>query len=703
MSSFRLTMIACIVPFCLVACGGDPDERVREELESIRSDWVSAQDIEDLDRRLSAYDKIIVQLDRVSDRYGETEIGARIANGQRALGVEPATYRAVRDDLNSKRDCIAAPTVECLQPFARDPGLNLGVQERDPDIRSARQAACLGDFESVQSALASSRPNSTVYRQKLIQTAFGAEFCERDDLVDLIIGEAVHTDEAVGARRVENLTEILSTFELFAGWSHAADALDTLARSGTLQDDQSASAALTSSLALARLGDVERAYQGYQYVTDQLGFVVNQTDLNELGVALIADGAIDFLDQLEGVTINASNLTIALNVLARDAQLEKEKPFFQGNRRYQRLALNSHSPISEALAPLTAGPNHQVLLQRAELIQSLLDEIRTGRRPAPEYSLSRYGPTYGLLAVIYQKLGEPDKADAVLEIGSEIARDNFADDLRVYAAIIHTAQNDLEAAVAELEAAGRTSGWEVDVPLQVIYALGAAGQFDEGRRAVSRLGSADSVYPNPAYIYLGDGLIKAGQLAEAEQVVAILFASQQGRSAGTEMANRLVEAAAFANDKARLGSLEAYLDGTDQEDRVRFLSAQAKGYSRSGNANETEQILRELFVYGQEADQANNRGAGDFSVSSRERSYFAASASLVAFELGLFDLGLDLYRSATWKDTTPLVKAGETAPDVETLSSVLSTAYRESEQSFAHAAWGGMRGLSRTDAPQSNK
>ncbi|MEM6748145.1 MAG: hypothetical protein AAF608_12065 [Pseudomonadota bacterium] len=695
----RRPMIAAALAL-LGGCGGDPDEKARAELDAIRTSWTEAQDITDLDRRLDTYNEIIDRVERVGTRYQDTDVGARIASGQRALGVEPSTYRATRDDLASKSSCIKTPTASCLQPFARDPGLNLGVQERAPDIRAARQAACRGDFDAVRAELEAARPNPTVYGEKLLQTAFGAETCGRNDIVDRIIEEAVNTNNAVGSRRVDHLTTIISTIEFFAGWRHGAGALDELARSGTLGDNGSASAALTAGLAYARIGDTEAALSAYDFVTDDLGFGVNQADLTQLAAAFIAHGDTDEIARLDRYSVDERGLQLALNVIAKNAGLHKVKPNFGGARTYAYLMLNTHSPLDEMFAPPTDNAEREALRIRLDRFSALLDQTVDGLSASNRYLATQYAPLYGLSATIRQKLGQPELANEALDKGVAVAASDAARrDVSLHAALVEAARGDLDTAIDHIEAAKSLPPWGLDIPGQMLRALGAEGRTDDGISAAARIETVRPGFENESYRSLGEGLVDQGHLADAERVLTILFASARGQQIGADLALRLVEEAAAKGERTQLSSLEAIMvDDTDRSTRVQFLSAQAKGFAAGGAERDAEEVLRELFIFGQEADQTSNRAPGDYSVGNPRRSYLAQSAAIAAMEAGQVDLGLEFYQAATWKDTTPLVKAAEAASDRRTLSAVLATAYSEGELAFAHTAWGGVRNLTRLDA-----
>ena len=260
---------------------------------------------------------------------------------------------------------------------------------------------------------------------------------------------------------------------------------------------------------------------------------------------------------------------------------------------------------------------------------------------------------YGTLALVRQKLGEPDKATADLKKGealratllaqsdNTIGLEYFAE----YQTMLAIAQGDLDQAVHDVKAISLNR----DYAKVIITMMARQGEAEKALTFVGELGrQAD---PND-YDYIVDGLIHAGKLDQAEQVINAFPGDAASRSGYYwKFVQKMADEgnASGAEDFAKQHGL------TDApRDRLRLLYTLMDSKKIAGDRKQAEPILREIFSIAQDMDKTNS---GSSSYYGQADNYRAEQAATQAFSNGYTDLGIELYEAAANKDQRPLFHA----------------------------------------------
>jgi hypothetical protein len=633
----------------LTACG-DPEKSAQSAIDEAQKAWQGeASDLDPL-KRLESYNEIIKSVEDVGKDYAETSYGKAIAAGRSVDGVSLSAMKQARDELAPRAECYANPTVDCLRPFSSHPGGDSGsvANSSNDAFAQAQQLVCDKGFSAADHALDNFRINKPAYSQELVQVALAAAACGKPAEVKEAIHAYMSAMPEQGDSRIQSLLSILATQDLEPAWPLAIKELEDDILAPDFPKSTAASITATLVGTYAQTGDTKTALEKYHYLTDTLGYEASTDVKKELTRELIIHG-----DAAEGLKLVADPKRVVFTVIAlHDAAATV------GNR-LKLVDANTSLPmhynlkeISDYMAPVDAQMKSQYDTA-ATAIETELDRI------APTITIRDNGIglggadlIYGTLALVRQKLGEPDKATADLKKGealratllaqsdNTIGLEYFAE----YQTMLAIAQGDLDKASHDVKAISLN----MDYAKVIITMMARQGEAEKALTFVGELGrQAD---PND-YDYIVDGLIHAGKLDQAEQVINAFPGDAASRSGYywkfvQKMANE--GDASGAEDFAKQHGLTAA-----PRDRLRLLYTLMDSKKIAGDRKQAEPILREMFSIAQEMDKA---GSGSSSYGQAD-NYRAEQVATQAFSNGYTDLGIELYEAAANKDQRPLLHA----------------------------------------------
>ncbi|MEM9289118.1 MAG: hypothetical protein AAGA36_12335 [Pseudomonadota bacterium] len=630
----------------LAACGGDPVADSNKALEDAKAEWEKAKSIMAPTKRVSEYEDILADLKAIPERYPETPIGQSLAAGGSVSGVSIDRYEAEKDRLAERAACYANPTEECLLPFT-SPIFDRDGTDAVGTANGGRNIVCTDGFDAAIASLEGKRVNQRLYADELVQVGFAAAACDKPAAVEQAIAAYVQAEPFSMDRRATKIAQILSTPELKAGWGPAIDELETLLGVQAITAQTKASVGLSLTSAYAKLWDTGKAVEKYTYVTETLGFQVSDT-LNT-GGTLIAAGAVD-----EGVAL---------------AKKTSGLPKFEDQRAIAHIAWGVRLLSDE----LGLSKNGIVRIKNAAQIQSIEDYFATpdGKDlTAAKSAVSKIAATldsfdsstwrkagseqldatsaYAYLGLIHRKLGDAAAAKASLSKAEDIATKLAApsSSLNVqygtFLFLIAMADGDLEAMRATALSSGGYGSQHIPAFIK------AAVAEDKIELAINTMAEA-SPTDSGAYYYprLIQEMIDQGKLDRLEEAIDA-SPEDAGRKAGH--ASRAIQAFADQGMPKKVEAIAAKYQPNPSANQQRVLAkALVKAHTKAGDDSKAKAMIGEMFEAGLKSD-ANAPEYGN-------RNFIAQQAATEAFELGLFDYGLELYGKAERKNRVPLATA----------------------------------------------
>jgi hypothetical protein len=264
--------------------------------------------------------------------------------------------------------------------------------------------------------------------------------------------------------------------------------------------------------------------------------------------------------------------------------------------------------------------------------------------------------TYGLIAVIHQKLGEPDKADAAIKkavdlrirlLGRADAQDFTA--IAKFATLIAIVHDDLPTAANYIKTAqlftdtyGRLLMVQVGRTQNAEAALEIANTIS-GRRDLWH-----------AYSDMIPEMAKAGKQGEIDKLINAWSGNPRQKSNFYwPIINGMIDNGDLAGARK---FADKYHLADDDNGKLRLDSQLLSSEKIAKNRSQAGPIIREMFTIGEAKDVAAN--TKDSAVMyDRGKSYSAQHAAELAFQNGYTDLGIELYQKATNKDHRPLLYA----------------------------------------------
>lgn len=634
-------MIALVATCATLGGCSDPEESARAALLDANENWQAALRETDPRDRVAAFGEVIEEVEGIAEDYPETADGRAIASGREVVGGRSlAALRSVRDELAARAPCYSSPTVACLTPFASQNtrGASAGEGSAEAVFTAARKAVCEQGFAAADRILEPFRINKPAYAQELVQVALAAAACDKAREVVAAIDAYRAAVPGAPAERARGLISIVSTDALKPAWPAVMTDLEQMLEAGALSENDAASIVLTMAVRYAVLGDAPAALAKYKYFTDTLRYQADLQTKYELGGALIAAGA-----GADAIAIVASPNTRSPTVVTvgRAAMtLAEELGLMQGLS--PPLLFNVKS-IGDYFAPVAAAERDRIAASSAA-IEAELDKL------APVVTvqdgvITLLDTAYGALALVQQKLGNADKANALIGKGSAL-RDRLLpaaaqktvglDRFNSYASLVALAQGR-HAEAAELINAINSRH---EYARLILKSFATKGDLEEC------LALANAIQPNlsRSYATVIESFIEAGRFDDAERAIAA-YSGNADEKRGLQW--MLATKAATDGDRRRAEQfVEKFTLASTPQDRLRVLGLLLSAEKIAGNRRDAEPLIREIFTIGSQLDA----GGGN-------RNAIAQDAAWHAFHNGYTDLGIELYTAAARKDQQPMFEA----------------------------------------------
>ncbi len=662
--SIRYALLAGML---LLAACGDPQESAQARIEKAQTSLQGAADMLDPEKRVSAYDAIIKDVEEVAKKYPKTTIGEAIAAGRAVDGVSLAEIQHKRDTLAARAKCYANPTVDCLTPFGSGATSNAAGGSPQSAFAQAEQLVCDKGFSAADKALDPFKINKQAYAKELIQVGFAAAKCDKPDEVKAAIGAYMTADPAQGGQRVSDLLSILATEDLKDGWPVISAELERELKSDAIGEQDAANVTLTLAINYANMGDTKAALDKYAYFTDTLGYKADSDSVDKLAIAAMLAGDVDLglkIASQDGNPDYAINQTraAALALASRMMGLSFDKYGSSPNSILN--ALDSHkNGIEDYFAPVDAKDKTQDE-KAADAIETQLDELASAvkaPRQGTIFSITRFDDAYGAMAIVRQKLGEPDKANAVIKKISDLRQlvfgqvdggGNFGNisDFAAARFLVSLAQMDLDAAVHYMKVGNLSS----DSAGQLLCITVGRTQNAEQTLAIANAISQKRDLWHCYHDFIPE-IAKAGKPGEVEKLLAAYPGDPRDKD---NFYLDIVDGMIASGDASGARSYAEKHDLVkDDKGKLSLDSRLMDSDKVAKNSGEAEPIIREIFRIGEASDVAANAKGESYEQYARGRSYVAEGAAADAFKNGYTDLGIELYEKATYKDHRPLLFA----------------------------------------------
>ncbi len=675
-SRTRLATVAVLsAAATLLSACSNPEESAAAALADAESDWTSALAELDPAKRLRAYEAAIGDVEGVAKKYAETPQGQAISAGRAVGGVSIVAMRAMRDGLAERAECYAKPTAECLRPFGSRANREGASSASTPDaaLATARALVCEAGFAPASAPLEPFKINRPVYAQQLLRVALAAAECGKADEVKSAIEAYKAAEPATGAARTNTYLSILATDALEPAWPSILADLESTLGTGGLNGDAAANVVLSMAIRYAALGDAEAALAKYRYFTDTLNYRADAQSKLSLASRLIlaGDPAAGLAVAQDGVGENQRTSYAASAFHGAAVELGRGLGLLEATSA-PRPRLGDASSVAGYFAPADAAARTKYASAVAAL-EAALDAF-VGAAPPQDIPIGDSGTdvTYGIVALLHQKLGAEDRAAAAIAKAERVrasrpqgAQTATQESLLPYQALIASAQGKHAEAVAHAESIMR---FRSDYVRLVPAAIAAAGDLEQALVAADRVGARSNASGSAQTAIIG-ALIEAGKLDQAAQVVDAIAGDARSKSV---FYWQLVTKAANDGDRRRAEDLAArfgLLNGPG--DRLQLVALLLNSEKVARDRGRAEPIIREMFTLGEEIERAGG-GANPFQ---RSEQYLAQEAARAAFVNGHTDLGIELYRAASRKDQRPLIAAFRDGMSARDTTSILMLAH----------------------------
>lgn len=640
---------------------GNPQEDAARGAAAAAAEWRNAAGETDPSARLEIYASVIADLDEIAADYAETPTGQAIAAGRDIGFLSLAGMKAVRDDFAARAPCYSNPTVECLTAFA---SRSFQGDAGDDALIRINQIVCERGFDAAAAVIEPFKINRPEYTAQLWNIAYQAASCGNDEAVEAAIAAYITANPAVGAQRVNDLLQIIATGGVEAGWPAALAELEKLLTAPGLDENTQATAALTMAVAYAGLGDARSAQAKYTYFTDTLGYAADLDSRRNLAAQLILGGSaaagLPIARDNQGSAYSPDALAVwatheAVAILGRRAAVIEE-----GQPLPQVIGLGD---VRAVLGPIDTAEARRHA-NAAATVEGVLDTL------APTATLPNFGignpgldGGYLILALVYQKAGDPAKANAAIAKVEALRQRLLPGNLQarsqnehaVVRTLIALAQGKPEDAVGYAQ----NAQWQQYLGQPIALEFARQGEAERALTVASQLGVDLRSFTLAQPIV--QALIEAGETEKADQVIAALPMDANVRAAFYwDMVAKV--AADGDSDEAEEIAAERSLLNTPA-DRLRLLTLFLSSEKIATDRGDAEPIIREVFTIGQQLEAG---GAGRL---------LAQEAARQAFQNGHTELGIELYRAAERKDQTPLFAAFRDGLRERDLTTILMLAH----------------------------
>jgi tetratricopeptide (TPR) repeat protein len=429
--------------------------------------------------------------------------------------------------------------------------------------------------------------------------------------------------------------------------------------------NQTAGVDLTLASRYAALGDADAALAKFNHVTQELGFSVDVNTRLEVAAALLAGGHAEQGMGLAAGQPNPDNLRSAILHYATQelgGRLGVVRPEGAPSAN-----LRPNDDLTEFFAPVSADIRKRDGAA-ADQIEAELDAFVAASEPNGQYlGMAGADAAYARLALIQQKLGDPGKANALVDKAEASRRsmsrpDSFNPEAQNYAAefeaLVAIGQGDADKAAALLP---RIQPVGNDMTELVLKALAQKGEAEKALTLASQTNRAGA----NTYQMLINELGANGHVKKAEQVLNAFPGDATTKSA---MAWALVEKAAQAGEMKDAEKIaETYSLLTVPAYKLRMTQLKADEAIKRKDRGKAEAAIREMFAMGDEFDK--------MAAAERSTAYYAQNAAAKAFEAGYVDLGIELYQAASNKDQRPFFQAFSENAKPSDFPKVLMTAH----------------------------
>ncbi len=640
------TAAALLAVLSLAACG-NPEKSAQSDIQKAHKAWLAEADDFNPAQRLKNYNQIIGGVEKVGKDYPGTTYGKAILANRSIDGVSLSAMKRVRDALAPRAECYANPTVDCLRAFSSHPnGVRTSGRSGSSGgpLPQAQQLVCTKGFVAADQALDDLKINKPVYTRDLIQVALAAAKCSKPAEVKAAVKAFMATVPAQGDSRIQSLMSILATDDLQPAWPMITQELEGDLKVPGFPKNKAASIAVTLAVTYAKSGDTQSALAKYHYVTDTLGYQLNLDSKKALRTQLILHGDADEGLKYVDVPSNLYTWVIALSQSA--AVLGERLKLTDTTTGLPKNVDRGMDDLYKAPVPAEEKGYYETAVDSIEAaLDKLAPQVKSSAINLPGIDL-----TYGIVALVRQKLGQSDKASAALKKGEAIrtrllGRSDAPQNLNYFApyqVTLALAQNKPDDA-ARYSKAGRLPSYTYE--RWIVTSMARDGEVE---KALTYIGGLSRPNSND-YDYIIDTLTQAGKFDQAEQVIRAIPGGAS-RQAGYYW--KFVYKMASDGDQS---GAEAYIKKHNliqsPADQLRFFYSLMDSKKIGADRKQAEPILRKMFSIAQEIDKNPSHYPGRFD------HYTAQRVATTAFEKGYTDLGVELYRATANKDQRPLLHA----------------------------------------------
>jgi hypothetical protein len=553
--------------------------------------------------------------------------------------------------------------VECLTAFA---SRSFQGDAGDDQLIHINQIVCERGYAAAAAVIEHLKINRAEYAAQLWNIAYQAASCGKDEAIKAAIEAYIPADPTVGAARVNSLLQIIATGGVEAGWPAALAALETTLATPGIDENTQATAALTMAVAYAGLGDARSAVAKYTHFTDRLGYAADLDSRRSLAAQLILGGSaaagLPIARDTQGPNQIYSPDALAVWATHEAAAiLGRRAAVIQENQPLPQVI--GIRDVRDVLEPFERAEavRHSAA---AATVEGVLDTLAT-TTTLQNLGIGNPGldGAYLILALVYQKAGDPAKANAAIAKVETLRQRLVPGNLQVRGqnehAVVRTlialAQGKPEDAVGYVQ----NAQWQNYLGSPIALEFARQGEAERALTVANQLGVDLRSFQLAQPII--QALIETGETEKAEQVIAALPMDPNTR--GAFYWEMVAKAAADGDQDDAEEIAEEHSLLNTPADRLRLLTIFLNSEEIASDRGDAEPIIREIFTIGLELEAA---GADRL---------IAQEAARHAFRNGHTELGIELYRAAERKDQTPLFAAFRDGLRERDLTTILMLAH----------------------------
>jgi tetratricopeptide (TPR) repeat protein len=651
----RMTIFALSGALLLSACS-DPQEDARNTVQKVKTAIAAEKTDLDPQKQLDAYNDMLEDLNDVVKDDAKTPTGGALAAGQSVDGVSLAAVQQARDAIAARAACYADPTVDCLRPFSSNPNGGAAASPQG-GLAAAGQIVCAGGFAAADKSLADFRVNRDAYAKELIQIGLAAAQCNRPGDVKAAIARYMAADPSTGGQRLGDMMSILATPDLRAAWPQVAAEVEKEANAPGISANDKAGAVLSLSLAYAQMGNIKAALAKYDEFTGALHYRPDPDSKVKIASAVILSGDTARGVEIAGATSNENSTAVILHEAAQ--MLGARAGVTEDSLSARPLADSSTADIRQYFA---ASPTNAGVAGSAAALETAVDGLAaTAQRSDQTVGGIGLDSDYAILALVYQKLGNPAKAASAIKKGVDLRTRllGSVDAGRSYnmfaqpAALVAMAQGRLPEA-ANYVRGGNLSGDSYGRLLMI-----ETGRTQNAQNALTIANTIDGQSDLwHCYSYLIPAMSKAGKQGDVE----ILIKAWSGNPAQkSDFYGWVVDGMVAAGDVDGAKSYaEAHHMADTDKGKLALDYKLLASKKISADRDKAEPLIRDIFEIGRKIDAAGGEShGGGYYMNRYTDNQFAQNAARQAFSLGYTDLGIELYEKAQNRDQKPLLAAFE--------------------------------------------